>query len=298
MERRGGGGGRCRPRASPRWGPRSSPARLGQLAPSPAVSPNHERAGDADVAIGQVGDEPHGHSPPPAQGASPVPRTEPPPPAHVPAAAGGDAGARRVAEAAVRRRYLAHHRLPLLPGRRYGSVDSAANDAESASASSRRTSRQPSLESRRSLDLSDRWVASSSRAVCRRRVLWSLLAAAVRPTPVPARAASRPAVGSPQHGSSLGMLRGGGEEERGGGVFSPLLLLCRSRRWGCARVGAQRSGPHRGAGAGATGTRGPPASPTAPHAAAARQAKPPRILGPRDSPRAPPRARVRPGFQA
>lgn len=54
------------------------------------------------------------------------------------------------------------------PGRRYGSVDSAANgrsDAESGSESSRRTSRQPSLESRRSLDLSDRWVATC--AVCR-----------------------------------------------------------------------------------------------------------------------------------
>ncbi|XP_041321200.1 protein unc-13 homolog A-like [Pyrgilauda ruficollis] len=54
------------------------------------------------------------------------------------------------------------------PIRRYGSVDSAANgrsDAESGSESSRRTSRQPSLESRRSLDLSDRWVATC--AVCR-----------------------------------------------------------------------------------------------------------------------------------
>lgn len=89
-------------------------------------------------------------------------------------------------------RNLADH-LPLLPGRRYGSVDSAANgrsDAESASESSRRTSRQPSLESRRSLDLSDRWVATSSCAMCRRRVLWSVLAAMVRPTPVSARAAS------------------------------------------------------------------------------------------------------------
>ncbi|KAM9174386.1 protein unc-13 homolog A [Mergus octosetaceus] len=47
------------------------------------------------------------------------------------------------------------------PIRRYGSVDSAANDAESASASSRRTSRQPSLESRRSLDLSDSPTGSS-----------------------------------------------------------------------------------------------------------------------------------------
>lgn len=54
------------------------------------------------------------------------------------------------------------------PGRRYGSVYSAANgrsDAESGSESSRRTSRQPSLESRRSLDLSDRWVHTC--AVCR-----------------------------------------------------------------------------------------------------------------------------------
>ncbi|XP_013930253.1 PREDICTED: protein unc-13 homolog A-like, partial [Thamnophis sirtalis] len=53
--------------------------------------------------------------------------------------------------------------LPL-PGRRYGSVESAANghsDAESASGSSRRTSRQPSLESRRSLDLSDSPTGSS-----------------------------------------------------------------------------------------------------------------------------------------
>lgn len=241
MERQGRGGGRCQPRASPHWGPRSSPARLGQRAPSPAASPNPERAGDADVAIGQVGDEPHGHSSPPAQGASPVPRTEPPQPRSPQRR--GDAGARRVA-AAARRRDLAHHRLPLLPGRRYGSVDSAANDAESASASSRRTSRQPSLESRRSLDLSDRWVASSSRAVCRRRVLWSLLAAAVRPTPVPARAASRPAVGSPQHGSSLGMLQGGGEEE--GGVFSPLLLLCRSSAVGmCPCRGAAIRSPSR-----------------------------------------------------
>ncbi|KAK4807906.1 hypothetical protein QYF61_011771 [Mycteria americana] len=50
------------------------------------------------------------------------------------------------------------------PIRRYGSVDSAANgrsDAESASESSRRTSRQPSLESRRSLDLSDSPTGSS-----------------------------------------------------------------------------------------------------------------------------------------
>ncbi|XP_063145251.1 protein unc-13 homolog A [Candoia aspera] len=50
------------------------------------------------------------------------------------------------------------------PIRRYGSVDSAANghsDAESASGSSRRTSRQPSLESRRSLDLSDSPTGSS-----------------------------------------------------------------------------------------------------------------------------------------
>lgn len=78
------------------------------------------------------------------------------------------------------------------PGRRYGSVDSAANgrsDAESGSESSRRTSRQPSLESRRSLDLSDRWVPTCACAVCRRRVLCSVLAAMVRPTPVLARAA-------------------------------------------------------------------------------------------------------------
>ncbi|XP_066491694.1 protein unc-13 homolog A [Tiliqua scincoides] len=50
------------------------------------------------------------------------------------------------------------------PIRRYGSVESAANgrsDAESASESSRRTSRQPSLESRRSLDLSDSPTGSS-----------------------------------------------------------------------------------------------------------------------------------------
>ncbi|KAG8126849.1 hypothetical protein E2320_021949, partial [Naja naja] len=50
------------------------------------------------------------------------------------------------------------------PIRRYGSVDSAANghsDAESASGSSRRTSRQPSLESRRSIDLSDSPTGSS-----------------------------------------------------------------------------------------------------------------------------------------
>ncbi|KAH0625872.1 hypothetical protein JD844_034227 [Phrynosoma platyrhinos] len=50
------------------------------------------------------------------------------------------------------------------PIRRYGSVDSATNgpsDAESASGSSRRTSRQPSLESRRSLDLSDSPTGSS-----------------------------------------------------------------------------------------------------------------------------------------
>ncbi|XP_041879255.1 protein unc-13 homolog A isoform X10 [Corvus kubaryi] len=50
------------------------------------------------------------------------------------------------------------------PIRRYGSVDSAANgrsDAESGSESSRRTSRQPSLESRRSLDLSDSPTGSS-----------------------------------------------------------------------------------------------------------------------------------------
>lgn len=241
MERRGRGGGRCQPRASPHWGPRSSPARLGQRAPSPAASPNPERAGDADVAIGQVGDEPHGHSSPPAQGASPVPRTEPPQPRSPQRR--GDAGARRVA-AAARRRDLAHHRLPLLPGRRYGSVDSAANDAESASASSRRTSRQPSLESRRSLDLSDRWVASSSRAVCRRRVLWSLLAAAVRPTPVPARAASRPAVGSPQHGSSLGMLRGGGEEE-GGGIFAPLAAVPEPAVGMCPCRGAAIRSPSR-----------------------------------------------------
>lgn len=78
------------------------------------------------------------------------------------------------------------------PGRRYGSIDSAAigrSDAESGSESSRRTSRQPSLESRRSLELSDRWVTTC--AVCRvpRRVLCSLLAAVVRPTPVLARAA-------------------------------------------------------------------------------------------------------------
>lgn len=54
-------------------------------------------------------------------------------------------------------------------GRRYGSVDSAANgrsDVESASESSRHTSRQPSLESRHSLDLSDRWVFIFSFAVC------------------------------------------------------------------------------------------------------------------------------------
>ncbi|CAI5799117.1 Hypothetical predicted protein [Podarcis lilfordi] len=50
------------------------------------------------------------------------------------------------------------------PMRRYGSVDSAANghsDAESASGSSRHTSRQPSLESRRTLDLSDSPTGSS-----------------------------------------------------------------------------------------------------------------------------------------
>ncbi|XP_039190704.1 protein unc-13 homolog A isoform X3 [Crotalus tigris] len=50
------------------------------------------------------------------------------------------------------------------PIRRFGSVDSAANghsDAESASGSSRHTSRQPSLESRRSLDLSDSPTGSS-----------------------------------------------------------------------------------------------------------------------------------------
>ncbi|XP_075759378.1 protein unc-13 homolog A [Pelodiscus sinensis] len=50
------------------------------------------------------------------------------------------------------------------PIRRYGSVDSATNgrsDAESASESSRRTSRQHSLESRRSLDLSDSPTGSS-----------------------------------------------------------------------------------------------------------------------------------------
>nr|XP_056723674.1 protein unc-13 homolog A [Euleptes europaea] len=50
------------------------------------------------------------------------------------------------------------------PIRRYGSVDSAANgrsDAESASESSRHTSRQPSLESRHSLDLSDSPTGSS-----------------------------------------------------------------------------------------------------------------------------------------
>ncbi|XP_053149036.1 protein unc-13 homolog A-like isoform X3 [Hemicordylus capensis] len=55
--------------------------------------------------------------------------------------------------------YSDHH-----PIRRYGSVESAANgrsDAESASESSRRTSRQPSLESRRSLDLSDSPTGSS-----------------------------------------------------------------------------------------------------------------------------------------
>lgn len=59
--------------------------------------------------------------------------------------------------------------VPLLPGRRYDSVDSATNgpsDAESASESSRRASRQFSLESRRSLDLSERWVSTLSLALC------------------------------------------------------------------------------------------------------------------------------------
>lgn len=68
--------------------------------------------------------------------------------------------------------------LPL-PGRRFGSVDSAANghsDAESASGSSRRTSRQPSLESRRSLDLSDRWVFLLFFLLCTFcRVAWFLV---------------------------------------------------------------------------------------------------------------------------
>lgn len=49
-----------------------------------------------------------------------------------------------------------------LDGRRYDSADSATNgrsDVESVSGSSRLTSRQHSLESRQSLDLSDRWVS-------------------------------------------------------------------------------------------------------------------------------------------
>lgn len=97
---------------------------------------------------------------------APSPRTEPPcrRPHGGRGMAGRGGGWRRQRDT----RYLADH-LPLLLGRRYGSVDSAANgrsDAESASESSRRTSRQPSLESRRSLDLSDRWVPTSSVA-CR-----------------------------------------------------------------------------------------------------------------------------------
>lgn len=49
-----------------------------------------------------------------------------------------------------------------LHGRHYDSADSATNgrsDVESVSGSSRLTSRQHSLESRQSLDLSDRWVS-------------------------------------------------------------------------------------------------------------------------------------------
>lgn len=158
-------------------------------------------AGDADVAVGRATGRdacpalcPRGRSTAQflasIQPKVPAPSTRTEPPCQHPH---GGRGCRGAAGGGERGTWNLADHLPLLPGRRYGSVDSAANgrsDAESASESSRRTSRQPSLESRRSLDLSDRWVATSSRAVCRRRVLWSVLAAVVRPTPVPARAAS------------------------------------------------------------------------------------------------------------